>query len=108
MALRQDCDPLALNSKKLALPSKLHGAAVNYITALTLQISGKLMAYLENRCANCGGRFGLICHHYWGLRFCRKICKDNFLAKTAKDRALISKWFGRAGSRKEGSRPFCL
>jgi hypothetical protein len=63
------------------------------------------MTKLENRCANCGGKFGLICHHYWGLRFCRKACKGNFLAKTAKDLALVRKWFGRAESYKGSNRP---
>jgi hypothetical protein len=44
------------------------------------------MTKLENnRCAKCGGKFGLVSHHHWGLRFCHKACKDNFLAKTAKD-----------------------
>jgi hypothetical protein len=36
---------------------------------------------LENCYANCGGRFGLVCHHPWGLRRCRKACKDGFLRK---------------------------
>jgi len=52
------------------------------------------MAKPENRCANCGGKFGLVCYHHWGLRFCRKVCKDNFLAKTAKDYARIRTCFG--------------
>ena len=51
------------------------------------------MAKWENRCANCGGKFGLVCYHHWGLRFCRKVCKHNFLAKTAKDYARISTCF---------------
>jgi hypothetical protein len=65
------------------------------------------MAKLENRCAYCGGKFGLIYHPYWGLRFCRKACKDDFLAKTAKDHARMRKWFGRASSSKERSGPIC-
>jgi hypothetical protein len=52
------------------------------------------MTNLENRCANCGGRLGLVCHHHWGLRFCRKACKDSYLAKTAKDYARIRSWLG--------------
>jgi hypothetical protein len=52
------------------------------------------MAKSENRCANCGGKFGLVCYHYWGLRFCRKVCKYNFLAKTAKDYARLPTCFG--------------
>src|SRR6266446_1729103 len=43
----------------------------------------------NNRCANCGGKFGLVSHHHWGLRFCHKACKHNFLAKTAKDYACL-------------------
>jgi hypothetical protein len=53
------------------------------------------MTKLENnRCANCGGKFGLVSHHHWGLRFCHKACKDNFLAKTAKNYACLRRWFG--------------
>jgi hypothetical protein len=52
------------------------------------------MTRLENRCASCGGKLGLISHHHWGLRFCRKACKDNFLARTAKDHACMRRWFG--------------
>jgi hypothetical protein len=59
-----------------------------------LQSGESLMTKLENRCANCGGKFGLICHHHRGLRFCRQVCKENFLAKTAKDFARLRKWFG--------------
>jgi ribosomal protein S14 len=49
---------------------------------------------LENRCAHCGGQFGLIRHQHWALRFCRKACKDNFRAKSAKDHARTSNWLG--------------
>jgi hypothetical protein len=52
------------------------------------------MSKSENRCANCGGKFGLVCHYHWGMRFCRKVCKNNFLTKTAKDHARMRKWFG--------------
>ena len=48
----------------------------------------------ENRCANCGGKFGLVCHRHWGLRFCRKRCKDNFLAKAARELDDMKRWFG--------------
>jgi hypothetical protein len=58
------------------------------------------MTKLENRCANCGGKFGLVYHNHWGLRFCRKACRDDFLAKTANDHARMRKWFGRAASSK--------
>jgi hypothetical protein len=52
------------------------------------------MTKSENRCANCGGKLGLVSHHHRGLRFCRKTCKENFLAKTAKDHAWMRRWFG--------------
>jgi hypothetical protein len=40
---------------------------------------------MKNCCANCGGKFGLVCHHYWGMRFCCKACKKDFTR--------IKKWF---------------
>ena len=52
------------------------------------------MTTLENRCTKCGGRFGLVSHHHWGLRFCRKVCKESYLAKAALDHARVRKWFG--------------
>ena len=45
------------------------------------------MTKLENRCASCGGKFGLVCHYHWGLRFCRKACKTSFLRR--RRRALL-------------------
>ena len=48
------------------------------------------MGKFENRCAHCGGRFGLVSHQHRRLRFCRKVCKDSFLAKSAHMR----KWLG--------------
>jgi len=59
-----------------------------------LQLEESCMTKSENRCANCGGKLGLVSHHYRGLRFCRKACKENFLAKTAKDHACMRRWFG--------------
>ena len=47
------------------------------------------------------GKVGFIYHNHWGLHFCRKACKDAFLAKTAKDHARMRKWFGRAASWKD-------
>ena len=40
---------------------------------------------VKNCCANCGGKFGLVCHYYWGMRFCCKACKKDFTR--------IRKWF---------------
>ena len=54
----------------------------------------RAMTKSEKRCSHCGGKFGLICYHHWGLRFCRKACKDNFIAKAAKDYARLRKWLG--------------
>jgi hypothetical protein len=51
----------------------------------------------ENSCANCGGKFGLVSYQHWGLRFCRRACKNAFLARSARDRARMRKWFGFLG-----------
>ena len=32
------------------------------------------------RCDFCGSRFGLISHRHFRKRFCRKCCKENYLA----------------------------
>ena len=52
------------------------------------------MTNSDNRCANCGRKFGLVRYHHWGLSFCRKICKDNFVAKTMKGQSCMRKLFG--------------
>ena len=52
------------------------------------------MSNKTNRCAKCGGKFGLVSHHHWGLRFCRKDCKESYLEHAARDRARVRKWFG--------------
>jgi hypothetical protein len=52
------------------------------------------MTMLENRCDYCGGKFGLVHHSHWGLRFCRRPCKDSFLAKVAKERMRTRRWLG--------------
>jgi transposase len=64
-----------------------------------LQAEESFMTKSENCCANCGGKLGLVSHQLRGLRFCRKGCKENFLARTAKDYACMRRWFG-FGSRK--------
>jgi len=55
------------------------------------------MTKLKNRCTNCGGKLGLVSHQHWRLRFCRKACRDDFLAKTAKGYARLRKWLGWDG-----------
>ncbi len=42
-----------------------------------------------NRCAMCGGKFGLIRHYYWRTPLCSKTCVDRFMARRAADQ----KWF---------------
>ena len=51
------------------------------------------MTKSENRCTNCGSKFGLVSHHHWGLRFC-KACKAGFLAKTGSGHGRIRSCFG--------------
>jgi len=55
------------------------------------------MTKLKNRCTNCGGKLGLVSHQHWHQRFCRKACRDDFLAKTAKGYARLRKWLGWDG-----------
>ncbi|MEY2395209.1 MAG: hypothetical protein QOF94_1554 [Acidobacteriaceae bacterium] len=50
------------------------------------------MTKRENRCADCGAKFGLVVHHHGRLKFCRKACKDNFLAKLQRDRDRMKAW----------------
>jgi hypothetical protein len=52
------------------------------------------MHKMHNRCDNCGGKFGLVTHYHWGLRFCRKACKATFLTRTAKGHACVRRWLG--------------
>jgi hypothetical protein len=45
-----------------------------------------------NRCAYCGGKFGLVSHPSFGQRFCRKVCKEKFVARRARHRDDLVKW----------------
>jgi hypothetical protein len=76
----------------------IHGDSDVLCLTVRPDVSSKLangaVTKFENRCANCGGRFGLVSHHHWGMRFCRKSCKDAFLVKAANDYARMRKWFG--------------
>ena len=58
-----------------------------YLTIVSIGCAA--MTKLVNRCARCGGRFGLISHSHWGLRFCRKACREQLIARAAKDRARV-------------------
>lgn len=53
-----------------------------------------MMTKGENRCADCGGKFGLVVHRHATLKFCRKACKDNFLAKLPRDQDRMKAWLG--------------
>jgi hypothetical protein len=59
------------------------------------------MTKVENRCAGCGGKFGLVCHHHWGLRFCCKACKTSFLQR--RRRTLLT-LIGNGGQRRSALR----
>jgi hypothetical protein len=76
------------------MTSGLNRPITVWATDIVPPIGGELMTKLDNRCAHCGGKFGLVSHHHRGLRFCREVCKENFLARTAKDYARMRKWFG--------------
>jgi hypothetical protein len=74
--------------------SRRHAVACPGQPRHNLQPEESFMTKSENRCATCGGKLGLVSHHHRGLRFCRKTCKENFLARTAKDYACMRRWFG--------------
>jgi hypothetical protein len=45
-------------------------------------------------CDHCGGRFGLLTHHWWCNKFCKKKCKDAHLRELAFRRDQIRRWYG--------------
>jgi hypothetical protein len=45
-------------------------------------------------CDHCGGRFGMVTHHWWGNKFCKRTCKDAHLRALAIDRDKILGWYG--------------
>jgi endogenous inhibitor of DNA gyrase (YacG/DUF329 family) len=48
----------------------------------------------KKRCDTCGGKFGMVVQRWYGMRFCRKRCRELYLDKLAQDRDRIRKWFG--------------
>jgi hypothetical protein len=56
---------------------------------------------MHNRCATCGGKFGLVRHQWYQTQFCSKHCRAKFLAKLAQDRDRVRRWLGflKPGSR---------
>jgi hypothetical protein len=45
-----------------------------------------------NRCDHCGGRFGMVTHHWWGKKFCNRTCKGAYLSELALSRERIRGW----------------
>jgi hypothetical protein len=43
-------------------------------------------------CDHCGGRFGLVTHRWWGSKFCKRTCRDNYIREVALDRNSIRRW----------------
>jgi hypothetical protein len=60
------------------------------------------MAKLDNRCASCAGKFGLVCYYHWGLRFCCKACKTSFLRRRRRTFLFL---IGARGQRRSFLRP---
>jgi hypothetical protein len=52
------------------------------------------------RCAQCGGKFGLIRHRWYSRQFCSLRCRGRFLNQLAQDRDKLRRWLGflKAGS----------
>jgi hypothetical protein len=44
------------------------------------------------RCAQCGGKFGLIRHRWYSRQFCSLRCRGRFLNQLAKDRDKVGRW----------------
>jgi hypothetical protein len=51
-------------------------------------------ATVANRCAHCGGRFGMVTHRCWGNKFCKRTCKNAYLRELALGGDKIRRWFG--------------
>jgi hypothetical protein len=45
-------------------------------------------------CDHCGGRFGMVTHRWWGIKFCKRTCKDAYLHELALGRGEIRRWYG--------------
>jgi hypothetical protein len=61
-------------------------------------------------CDRCGGRFGLVTHRWWGNKFCKRACRDNYIREVALDRDAIRRWlsFARLPSRVRAAEPSVL
>ena len=43
-------------------------------------------------CDHCGGRFGLVTHRWWGNKFCKRMCRDNYVHEVALGRDPMRRW----------------
>jgi len=61
-------------------------------------------------CDHCGERFGLLTHRWWGNKFCKRTCRDNYIREVALDRHAIRRWlsFARLPSRARDVGPSVL
>jgi hypothetical protein len=61
-------------------------------------------------CAHCGGRFGLVTHRWWGNKFCKRACRDNYIREAALDRDALRRWlwFPRLPSSARAAEPSVL
>jgi hypothetical protein len=61
-------------------------------------------------CHHCGGRFGLVTHRWWGKKFCKRTCLDNYIREDALDRDAVrrSLWFARLPSSVRAAGPSVL
>src|SRR6266481_2925531 len=44
-------------------------------------------------CDQCGGRFGMVTHRWWGNKFCKRTCRDAYLREVSLDRDITCRWF---------------
>ena len=61
-------------------------------------------------CYRWGGRFGMVTHRWWGNKFCKRTCRDNYIHEVALDRDAIRRWlaFARLPSRARAAKPSVL
>jgi hypothetical protein len=68
-------------------------AGNNSVNDGTVPVQGGRIT-VANRCAHCGGRFGMVTHRWWGNKFCKRTCKNAYLREIAVGRDKICRWFG--------------
>ena len=48
-------------------------------------------------CDHCGGQFGMVTHRWWGSKFCKRRCKEEYLREIMLDRCAVHRWCGLLG-----------